>query len=208
MRAVGQGAVPRAFTGATSHVDRWREHVETADVLDLRHRLPRLWAAVYDMRLEAWVARKVARMSRSLARDDVELVDVAIAAAVDQSPSRILALAEAKVIEAEPDAHRVRLAEDAAQVGVRLSQPRPGTAIDPVDGEPATRRVALKLSQGTALHFNHTVELITDALHDQLSLEERETRHARRAPGQGHRDARQPRRRSGVPRPGQRPGRG
>lgn len=122
-----------------------------ADALDLRHRLPLVWQAVQDLRLPAWVARKVAAMSRQLAKADVAIVDVAVAAAAGQAPGRILAIAEAKVIEADLDAHRARLAEDAAKVGVRLSQARPGDAIDAADGEPATRRVTLKLPTGTAL---------------------------------------------------------
>ena len=75
-----------------------------ADALDLRHRLPLVWQAVQDLRLPAWVARKVAAMSRQLAKADVVIVDVAVAAAADQAPGRILAIAEAKVIEADPGA--------------------------------------------------------------------------------------------------------
>ena len=112
-----------------------------ADALDLRHRMPLVWRAVQDLRIPAWVARKVAAMSRSLAKDPVVIVDAAVAATADQAPGRVLAIAEAKVIEADPGAHRARLAEDAAKVGVRLSHARPGDAIDAADGEPATRRV-------------------------------------------------------------------
>jgi hypothetical protein len=144
-----------------------------ADALDLRHRLPLVWQAVQDLRLPAWVARKVAAMSRQLAKADVVIVDVAVAAAADQASGRILAIAEAKVIEADLAAHRARLAEDAAKVGVRLSHARPGDAIDAADGEPATRRVTLKLPTGTALGFDATVSEVADAIHDQLSEDER-----------------------------------
>ena len=54
------------------------------------------------------MARKVAALSRSLTRDCVELVDLAVAPAAHESPGRILAIAEAKVIEADLDAHRAR----------------------------------------------------------------------------------------------------
>ena len=37
-----------------------------ADALDLRHRLPSWWQAVQDLRLEAWIARKAAVMTRQL----------------------------------------------------------------------------------------------------------------------------------------------
>ncbi len=146
-----------------------------ADALDLRHRLPLLWEAVQDLRLPAWVARKVASMSRSLSKDAVGLVDVAVAAAVDQAPGRILSIAEAKVIEADLEAHRARLANDAADVGVRLSRPQRGTAVDALDGEPATRRLTLKQPTGTALDLDATIDELADALQDQLPDDERRT---------------------------------
>jgi hypothetical protein len=145
-----------------------------ADALDLRHRLPLVWQAVQDLRLPAWVARKIASMSRALGKDAIVLVDVAAAAAVDQAPGRVLAITEAKVIEADIEAHRARLAADAAEVGVRLSHARPGDALDLLDGQPATRRLTLKLPTGTALGFDATVAEVADALHDQLRELERD----------------------------------
>jgi hypothetical protein len=120
-----------------------------ADALDLRHRLSLLWEAVQHLKVPVWVARKVAGMSRELSKDAAGLVDAAVAAAVDQSPGRILAIAEAKVIEADIEAHRARLAADAAKIGVRLSHPRPGDAVNALDGEPASLRLTLKLPPGT-----------------------------------------------------------
>ncbi len=145
-----------------------------ADALDLRHRLPLVWQAVQDLRLPAWVARKVASMSRTLGKGTVALVDVAVAAAADQAPGRILSIAEAKVIEADIEAHRARLAADAAQVGVRMSHARPGETLHPADGEPATLRLTLKLPTGTALGFDATVDEVADAIHDQLPEGERD----------------------------------
>src|SRR4051794_32136064 len=77
-----------------------------ADALDLRHRLPRTWAQVQALSCEPWVAGKVARMTRRLDRDRADLVDTAVADAIGGcSPGRVLALAEAKVIEADTAAH-------------------------------------------------------------------------------------------------------
>ncbi|GAA3832325.1 DUF222 domain-containing protein [Nocardioides panacisoli] len=142
-----------------------------ADALDLRHRLPLLYEAVLDGVLPVWVARKVAAMSRKLTKGQAGLVDAAVAAAVEQSPGRILSIAEAKVIEADLEGHRARVAEDAAKVGVRLSQPRPGNQVDEIEGEPGTRRVTLKLPAGAALDFDATVDEIADALIDQITAE-------------------------------------
>ncbi|WP_183095998.1 hypothetical protein [Nocardioides stalactiti] len=146
-----------------------------ADALDLRHRLPQVWAAVEALRLPVWVARRVASMSRALSNDRVGIVDRAVAASVAQAPARIISIAEAKVIEADVEAHRARLAEDAARCGVRLSRARPGDATDPIDGEPATRRVTLKLPVGAAIDFDAAVGEVADALHAQLSAEEQLT---------------------------------
>ena len=150
-----------------------------ADALDLAYRLPLLWEATQDLRLPAWVARRVASMSRKLTKEQAGLVDAAVAAAVDQAPNRILTIAEAKVIEADLEGHRARLAEEAAKVGVRLSQPRPGDSVDDLDGEPGTRRVTLKLPAGTALDFDATVEEIADALLDQITAETGDCIHTR-----------------------------
>jgi len=145
-----------------------------ADALDLRHRLPLVWQAVQDLRLPVWVARKVAAMSRPLGKDVVGLVDVAVAAAADQAPGRVLSIAEARVIEADLEAHRARVAADAAKVGVRVSHARPGNAVDSLDGEPATRRVTLKLPTGAALGFGATVDEVASEIFDQLPEAERE----------------------------------
>ena len=79
-----------------------------ADALDLKHRMPLFWAAVLDLRIEVWLARKIARMARKLGKDHVGLVDAAVTVAVHESPGRLLEIAEAKVIEADPDLHRAR----------------------------------------------------------------------------------------------------
>jgi hypothetical protein len=113
-------------------------------------------------------------MSRSLGREVVGIVDVAVAAAVDQSPGRILRIAEAKVIEADVEAHRVRLAADAANLGVRVCRPGPGSTVDPVQGEPGSLRTTLKLPPGTTWGFVEAVEEVADALEDRLTPEQRE----------------------------------
>lgn len=83
-----------------------------ADLLDLRHRLPLIWSAVRAGECESWVAGKVARLSRALPADRVGLVDSAIARIITrESAGRVIEVAEAKVIEADQDAHAARLEE-------------------------------------------------------------------------------------------------
>ena len=50
-----------------------------ADGLDLRHRLPEVYAAVREGRCDLWVARRVASMTRNLDPEAVALVDRAVA---------------------------------------------------------------------------------------------------------------------------------
>ena len=85
-----------------------------ADALDLRHRLPHTWAVVLAGECEVWVARRVAAMSRALDQTQVALVDAAVADSLaGDSPSRVLGLAEAAVIEADLPAHTARLEAEA-----------------------------------------------------------------------------------------------
>jgi hypothetical protein len=136
-----------------------------ADCLDLVHRLPGLWAAVQRLELDAWVALKVARMSRNLTKERVGIVDAAVTAVRRGSPARLLAVAEAKIIEADPDAHRAKLAADAQRTGVWLSKVKPGEIVE-ATGEPATRRVTTKLRSGAAIRCAENVEDLAHALLD------------------------------------------
>jgi hypothetical protein len=89
--------------GAMRHQHPMAARNLMADSLDLRHRLPRCWTAVHGLRLETWVARKIASMTRHLSRKAAAYVDAAIADHLESLPAgRLLALVEAKVIEADP----------------------------------------------------------------------------------------------------------
>ena len=80
-----------------------------ADVLDLQHRLPLTWAVCVRGECEVWVARRVAKLSRHLARDKVGAVDSAISRMIaTESVGRVLQVAEAKIIEADTEAHEQR----------------------------------------------------------------------------------------------------
>jgi len=139
---------------------------DAAAVLDLKYRMPLLWQAVNDLRVEAWVAKKIARDSRRLSKDAVQLVDAAVAAAVAESPGRLLAISEGKIVEADPEAHRARVEEDARKTGVWLSKVRPGDVIDEASREPATRRISAKLEAGSALRCAENLDDLAEAIHD------------------------------------------
>ncbi len=67
-----------------------------ADVLDLQHRLPLTWAVCRRGECETWVARRVAKLSRHLARDKVGVVDSAVSRMIaTEAIGRVLEVAEA-----------------------------------------------------------------------------------------------------------------
>ena len=80
-----------------------------ADVLDLEHRLPLTWAVTRRGECEVWVARRVAKLSRHLPAHRMHVVDTAVSRMIaSEAPGRVLQVAEAKVIEADPALHEQR----------------------------------------------------------------------------------------------------
>ena len=84
-----------------------------ADALDLRHRLPHLWAlVVHDHALPDWVARKIASLTRHLTSLQAAEIDRRLSADAATLPTaRLLRLVEALVLAADDetaDAERAR----------------------------------------------------------------------------------------------------
>jgi hypothetical protein len=132
-----------------------------ADVLDLRHRLPRTWAVVEELGCEVWVARKVASMSRRLSEDAVHIVDLAVADAIaGESPGRVLELAEAKVIEADRAGHAARVEAERRRRFVGLSR----------TDEHGLRHVIAKIEAGDAVWIDAIVDRVADILGSRPDL--------------------------------------
>jgi hypothetical protein len=126
-----------------------------ADVLDLRHRLPQTWAVVEELECEAWVARKVAALSRGLDQFQVRVVDDAVADAIaGESPSRVLDLARAKVIEADREGYAARLDAELRKRFVSLSR----------TDDLGLRHVIARVEAGAAVWVDALVERVADAL--------------------------------------------
>jgi hypothetical protein len=129
-----------------------------ADVLDLQHRLPLTWRVVKALEADAWIARRVASMSRALPLAVVGVVDRAVAAAIGgQAPSRVLAIAEAKVIEADPDTHEAKLEEQRRRKYVGLGR----------SDEFGLRHVIARVEAGDAVWIDATVDRVADILAGQ-----------------------------------------
>jgi hypothetical protein len=125
-----------------------------ADGLDLRHRLPEFHAAVREGRCDLWVARRVASMTRKLDVEAVALVDRGVAEAIDQGAGRLLAIAEAKVMEADTDAARAER---------EAGRHRRYVAVTPTD-EFGLRTVIALVVPADAAWLDAIVERVADAL--------------------------------------------
>jgi hypothetical protein len=127
----------------------------TADALDLRHRLPLTWRKVRDLTCEPWVARKVAVLSRSLTRDRVETVDRAVSMAIaGHAPSTVFEIAEAKVIEADTEAHAMERERERHRRYVSVSRA----------DEFGFRKVIARVTAGDAAWLDGMVDRLADTL--------------------------------------------
>lgn len=131
---------------------------DLADVLDLIHRLPKVWAATRELVCPVWLARKVARLSRRLPLDQVWIVDSAVAEALaGEAPGRVLEICAAKVIEADPAAHAARVAQQRRRRYVGLSR----------TDEFGLRHVIARVEAGDAVWIDAMVERVADLIADR-----------------------------------------
>ena len=95
-----------------------------ADVLDLQHRLPILWAGVRTGRVRVGHARFVARRTRELTPDEAGYVDARVAESADGrlSWSRFETLIEASIVAADPETARAREEEAARRSFVKATR--------------------------------------------------------------------------------------
>lgn len=95
------------------------------DTLDLRHRHPLLWEAVMTGQVEDWKARKVAATTARLPHDQARWVDgVTVEAVVALPFGRAMAVVEAKVVAADPDAEERRRRNAADELHVTVGPSR------------------------------------------------------------------------------------
>ncbi|HEY0643906.1 MAG TPA: hypothetical protein VGD39_10840, partial [Nocardioides sp.] len=126
-----------------------------ADVLDLQHRLPRTWTVVCSGGAEVYIARRVARLSRHLPADRVGTVDAAIARVIaHEAGGRVLAVAEAKIIEADPVLHEQRVEAEKARRYVTSGR----------TDEYGLRTVIARITAGDAVWVEATVARVAEIL--------------------------------------------
>ncbi len=126
-----------------------------ADVLDLEHRLPRTWAVVRAGDAEVYIARRVARLSRHLPVARVGIVDSAVARIIDhEAGGRVLAVAEAKIIEADPALHDQRVEAERARRYVGMGR----------SDEFGLRTVIARIEAGDAVWVEATIVRVAEIL--------------------------------------------
>lgn len=137
-----------------------------SDGLDLRHRLPRMWARTQSGEVDVWIPRRVAKLSRHLPLAAVHVVDVAVAPLLGhESAGRILEVAEAKVIEADPELHQRRV--EAARKGRHVRSTR--------SDDHGLRTLVARIDAGDAVWVEATVARVAQVLaprHQDLSADE------------------------------------
>ena len=145
---LGEIAIARG-TGVTATTNA------LADVLDLQHRLPATWAVVRAGEAEVFIARRVARLSRHLPADRVGVVDAAVARIIArEAGGRVLAVAEGKVIEADPALHDQRVEAERARRYVSSGR----------TDEYGLRTVIARIEAGDAVWVEATVQRVADIL--------------------------------------------
>jgi hypothetical protein len=125
-----------------------------ADALDLRHRLPRLWALVSTGAVRAWQARAVAQATHELSWEACAEVDQTLSALLPRLAwPRFRRLLTAAVLEADPEQRRRR--EDAA---------RQERGVWSFAGEHGLRTIVAKAASGDVRWFMATVDRIAEVL--------------------------------------------
>jgi hypothetical protein len=100
---LGEIALTRG-TGATATLNA------LVDTLNLVYRMPETWTVLQTGTAEVHIARRVARISAHLPLAVMPVVDRSVARMIaHESGGRVLEVAEAKIIEADPELHQARV---------------------------------------------------------------------------------------------------
>lgn len=125
-----------------------------ADALDLRHRLPRLWARVRAGSVRAWQARAVAQATHGLPQVAAGLVDAAVTRHLGVLPwARFQRILAAAVLEADP-----------ASAAERAERARTERDVTAFDGEHGLKVLVAKAAAGDVTWFLAVVNRLADIL--------------------------------------------
>jgi hypothetical protein len=140
------------------------------DALDLRHRLPSVWAAAQAGQTPAYQARHIATATRHLTVEQAAAVDARIAPSLGALPwGRAQTLLDAAIVEADPDGAEQRAADAAKERFVRLGR----------TSEHGLKLIIARAAAGDAIWFKATVDRIADILAKQGDTDPVEVRRSK-----------------------------
>jgi hypothetical protein len=144
-----------AELGAALGMSTYAASVLVGTALELRHRLPRLWARVMAGRLPAWRASKIAEHTTTLCAPAAGFVDAQLAPVAHRvGLGRVLALVEAARKRFDPDAAAEQERRAAQTRGVWLGERM-------LHG---TRAIHIEADALDAAAFDHTIADLAQAL--------------------------------------------
>jgi hypothetical protein len=125
------------------------------DALDLRHRLPLVWAAAQAGQAPTYQARAVAKTTRHLSLEHAAAVDARIAPSLGAVPwGRLQTLLEAAIYQADPAAAEQQAAAAARERFVRLGR----------TSDHGLKLIIARAAAGDAIWFKATVDRIAEIL--------------------------------------------
>jgi hypothetical protein len=128
------------------------------DALDLRHRLPLVWAAALAGQVPAYQARRIATATRHLSAEQAHRVDTQLAPSLGAiSWGRLQTLVEATIYQADPVDAELQAAAAAQERFVRLGR----------NSEHGLKLIIARATAGDAIWFKATIDRIADILSQQ-----------------------------------------
>jgi hypothetical protein len=125
------------------------------DAVDLRHRLPKIWAAAVAGQAPGSQARHIATATRHLTQDQAGFVDARLASAPGAlSWNRLHTLLQAAIYQADPVGAEQRAALAAQERFVRLGR----------NSEHGLKMIIARATAGDAIWFKATIDRIADIL--------------------------------------------
>jgi hypothetical protein len=125
------------------------------DALDLRHRLPLIWAAAQAGQVPAYQARHIAKATRHLSAAQAAVVDQRIARSLGAvSWGRLQTLLEAAILAADPEGAERAAAAAAQERFVRLGH----------TSQHGLKLIIARAAAGDAIWFKATIDRIADIL--------------------------------------------
>jgi hypothetical protein len=162
-----------AELGAVLAVSTYTATALIADAVDLRHRLPRLWARVRAGEVKPYIARRVAEAARRLSVEAAAAVDARVSTWADRLTwSAIEDIVEAAVIAADPEQAAAEATQAKASEGVWLSR----------DHDHGVREIFIRTDAASALEFDAAVDHVAA---DLAQLGDDDSRDVRRAKAVG-----------------------